>query len=75
MKRFVPTPAEVYDLAEFSPVERIFQAMAVSDFCIKADQNEPDRRWAYMKEIHAIFLAGYIAGKREERARRKGAVV
>lgn len=70
-----PAPAEAHRLEEYSTVACIDQALEIAEYCDRADASLSDRHWAYYRKLTAIFLAGYVAGKREERARRKGAVV
>lgn len=67
---FVPAPDEAYYLAEYSSF-----LYDVADILEYVDNVELQQGlWGRIKKAHAIFLAGYIAGKREERARRKEAV-
>ena len=68
---FVPSPDEVYYLAEYSSF--LYDGADILEY---VDRVEPQQGlWGRIKKAHVIFLAGYIAGKREERARRKEAVV
>lgn len=64
-------PREAYRLAKYSSCERIMEALKIADYCDGVTAHEKDRRWAYMKKIHAVFVAGYVTGMREARRRQK----
>lgn len=66
-----PSPREAYQLAWYSSCERIMEAMKIADYCDEVTAHETDRRWAYMKKMHAVFVAGYVAGMREVRRRKR----
>lgn len=65
----IPTPSEAYRVMKRSyPVDEILE---ISQYCDVKDILEPDRKWAHIKKLHAIFWAGYIAGVREARLRQR----
>lgn len=66
-----PAPAEAYCKTKYSTVACIDQAIEIAEYCDMADAHLRDRYWAYSKKLNAVFLSGYIAGRREERSRRK----
>ena len=70
--RTAPTPAEAHCKAKYSTLSCIDQAIEIAEYCDMADAHLRDRYWAYCRKLNAVFLAGYIAGKREERAKKKG---
>ena len=68
---FVPATDEAYYLAEYSSF--LFDAADILEYVDRVELQQG--LWGCIKKAHVIFLAGYIAGKQEERARRKEAVV
>lgn len=55
----------------FGDLKDVNRGEQIDEFIKSKTQNDPDRYFVYLRELYTLFMAGYITGKQEERAKHK----